>query len=433
MNSLLLLIGIANGTAHQLGPTSVHAAHTRDQLGAQVPAIHAIPTEPAPRVTSYGYLPDWIDDPLAVDLDSLSHVAWFNVSLNASGHATDTDSWHAVANTLVDSAHAVGTQVHLTVALFDETTQASVLSNESHRAQAVTELVSLVNDYGADGLNVDFEGMAWEQRDDLVQFVIELKAGVDEVYLATPAVDWSGAYDYDRLSAESDGLFIMAYGYHWSGGDPGPVGPLHGGGPWSVYAQDWSLEDYRTYGATDDKIVMGVPLYGRSWPSSSDAVPGTSTGTSSAHTMASAIATAADYDPRFDDTSQTPWVWTGTKQFWYDDMDSTETKLSWAIDQGIQGVGYWALGYTGGDPDFWQMVDRVTQIPEPEDTGEPLDTGTPEDTATPTDPGVIDAEDSGYAGEGDTTDKAGCGCATQGQSSLWPLIVLALCVTRRRD
>ena len=49
-----------------------------------------------------------------------------------------------------------------------------------------------------DGVNVDVEGLDPQNRDSFTELIIELKSLVDEVYLATPAVDWSNAYDYTR-------------------------------------------------------------------------------------------------------------------------------------------------------------------------------------------------------------------------------------------
>ena len=436
-------------------PMHPHQLQAEQRLGATTPLASPLPTPVSKRVTVYGYIPDWISDPMGVDFDSLTHVAWFNVALDTTGNAIDTSSWHSHAEELITRAHAVGTKVHLTVAMFDDETQASVLSNATHRARAVGQLAELVNDYGADGINVDLEGTAAAQKADLVQFIIDLKAAVDEVYLATPAVDWAGAYDYDQLALYSDGLFIMGYGYHWSGGDPGPVAPLFGGGPWSVYALDWTLEDYRTWGATDDKIVMGLPLYGRRWPSADDSVPGTSIGTSSAVTMGNAIEYATGFEPRYDDVTETPWLWDGSDQLWYDDHNSVEIKLQWSVDQGIQGVGFWALGYDGNAPAFWEMVDEVTWIapsddPDPTDSGEPdtgesnTDTGDADsgDTEAPdADSGLDDTGSEGTDGpvetpysDDDATDeeKGGCGCSSAKPTPVWLLVVLGL-IGRRRS
>ena len=45
------------------------------------------------------------------------------------------------------------------------------------------------------------------QRTNLNLFTAEVAALVPEVVLATPAIDWSNAYDYDTLADISDGLF----------------------------------------------------------------------------------------------------------------------------------------------------------------------------------------------------------------------------------
>ena len=62
-----------------------------------------------------------------------------------------------------------------------------------------------------------------------------------EVTIAMPAVDWNNAWDYNALASISDGLFIMGYGYHWSGSsNSGPNSPLTGPG----YTITWTVIDY---------------------------------------------------------------------------------------------------------------------------------------------------------------------------------------------
>ena len=90
-------------------------------------------------------------------------------------------------------------------------------------------------------------------KENFVTFMTDLtafRAAMDEshVSLATPAIDWGGTYDYDALALATDGLMIMGYGYHWSGGNPGPLSPIVGGGIWSQYSLTWTVEDYFTYG-----------------------------------------------------------------------------------------------------------------------------------------------------------------------------------------
>jgi len=87
----------------------------------------------------------------------------------------------------------------------------------------IKNLLYEVNRAGADGVNIDFESFPESQKDNLVSFVKNLRKSLRDsipnaqVTLATPAVDWSNAWDFNALATESDGLFIMGYDYHWKG------------------------------------------------------------------------------------------------------------------------------------------------------------------------------------------------------------------------
>jgi hypothetical protein len=277
------------------------------------------------------------------------------------------------------------------VTSFEDSDQAAVLGSASTRAKAIDELVSLVDAYDADGVNVDFEGLDVELKSEFVTFIQELAAEVDEVFIATPAVDWNGSYDYDELAAASDGLFIMGYDYHWSGSDPGPGDPLYGGDPWGAYSLEWTVDDYLTWDTPVEKIILGLPLYGRWWPTTSDEVPGTATSSGTAYSYAGAWDYAPEGSTGFDDVTRTPYSIVDDGQLWYGDVDSVEERIEWALDQGVQGVGFWAIGYTDGDAEFWNMVS--------ERTGSSSDTGDP---GSPDSGGADSGEvDSGSTGNGE--------------------------------
>ena len=100
----------------------------------------------------------------------------------------------------------------------------------------INNLNKQVIDAGADGINIDFESFPSSQKENLVTFVKDLRSTLRnsienaQVTLATPAVDWDTAWDFNALAIESDGLFIMGYDYHWKEStNAGPVSPLIGG------------------------------------------------------------------------------------------------------------------------------------------------------------------------------------------------------------
>ncbi len=348
-----------------LALASPHKEHAELRLGQELRAAPTPPTEAAEfgeaHTWVYGYLPYWVD--VEPEWSGLTHLAFFNVDLAADGSIEDSWRWDEVAPDLVPRAHEHGVKVHLTLTCFDDAVMEAVLPSPAKRARAIGELKELVDAYDADGVSVDCEGMPSSLKGDLVDFVAELSEAVDEVTVATPAIDWSGAYDYDALAAASDALFIMGYGYHWSGSDPGPVAPLYGGDPWSKYSLEWTVQDYLSNGAPPEKIILGLPLYGRIWPTTDSSVPGSATGSSDAVVMSTGMSWGLE---RYDAVTETPYsLPSEQEQLWLDDHDSVLTRIRWTVDQGLLGTGFWALGYEAAAPDFWYGVKEETRAPGP--------------------------------------------------------------------
>jgi uncharacterized protein (TIGR03382 family) len=370
----------------------------------------------------YGYLPYWANSLNTVPWDSLTHVAVFSVGVTSSGTLTDTSRWTGIAQQVVSKADPYGVKVHLTLTCFDDAVMESILLSASKRTKVVNAVAKLVNDYDAHGVSVDFEGVPASVKAGLVSFVEEMAQAVEEVTVATPAIDWNGSFDYDELSAAADGLFIMGYGYHWSGGDPGPLSPLFGGGIWSAYSLEWSVEDHLAWGATRDSLVLGLPLYGRNWPSTSNAVPGNATAKGDAVVYHQAIGIAEQVGRKYDEQTETPYAFPSSKnQLWYDDQESLRAKIAYAVDEGLLGIGFWALNYDGSDAELWAMVREETAVvQEDSDTGE-------------------DGKDSGgsvkYDPDGHVDSNEGCGCTStesRPTAAPWLMALLALVLRRRK-
>ncbi|MFH1468749.1 MAG: glycosyl hydrolase family 18 protein, partial [Pseudomonadota bacterium] len=396
-----LLASAALAGPHADALRAVQAGHLPPpRLGRPPPPP---PPTDGPDAMVYGYWPYWGDDLDTVAWDQLSHIALFAVELASDGSLTHTSRWTDHASEAVEYGRRYGVKVDLCLAAFDTEVHAAVLPSPERRARLVAALAEQVDAYGADGVNLDVEGLSSTYKDDLVSLTRELRAQVGEVYLATPSIDWRGAFDYDELAAAGDGLFIMGYGYHWDGGDPGPLAPLVGGDPWSAYSLAWTVEDYRAQGAPDDKIVLGLPLYGDDWPSTGTDVPGTATADGSAVFWTSALAQAAATGRHWDAVTSTPYTFpSATHQLWYDDTESISAKVGWAVAQGLQGVGFWALTYEDGDPELWAAMAQLTAR-SPEDTG---DSATPGDSDAPADSGPPGSPPGYRSAEG-----LGCGCA----------------------
>lgn len=321
----------------------------------------------------YGFLPYWVAADLShIRWELLSHVAYFSVSLNADGSVTNLSGSYAwpfgaYPAALRSATQAAGVKVTLTATNFSSSSIATLLGSAANRQNAIDNLVALVDGTG-DGVNIDLEGVPLSQKANLVTFMADLAAAVHaavpggHVSVCTPAVDWAGAFDYDQLALACDALFIMGYDYHWSSATTaGPCAPLTGGGVWGTYNVTWTIDDYMTWGGSENrsKFLLGVPYYGYEWPTSSTSVPSSTTGTGSSKTYNVARVNAATYGRLWDVASQTPYyVYTsgGARQGWYDDAESLGYKWDLVNSQDLGGTGIWALNYDTADTLLWDQL-----------------------------------------------------------------------------
>ncbi|MCK6503462.1 glycosyl hydrolase family 18 protein [Myxococcota bacterium] len=345
------------------GPHAADAAlHALvEPAAARVPAGLA-PPSPAdgPDIVVYGYWPYWVDELDPAWLSGLTHLAIFNVDLNSDGSLSYESRWTGLAGEVVPLAHAAGVKVHLCVTSFDEDVMQAVLSDPGKRASAVARLATLVDAYGADGVNVDFEGLPTSMKEELVLFTQELQAATGEVWHALPVIDWSGAYDYSELAAASDGLFIMGYAFHGTWGNPGPNDPLDPSDLWGSYSLSWSIDDYLANGAPAQSLVLGLPLYGHAWEVSSNTVPTSVTGEAWSVQQASCEETYARGLWEYDAASSSSFARDGGEQLWCDDVDDVRLRVQRAVDEGLLGVGFWALGYEADG--LWEMMAEETDL-----------------------------------------------------------------------
>ena len=306
-----------------------------------------------------GYLPYWEYSLYPnFNLDLLTHINYFSAELNSSGEIINDHNWNDLY--IVEYAHDRGVKVSLCATLFGQSELTSLLSNPQYRENAINNLLQKVVSKNADGIDIDFELLPTSQRDNLVTFMEELSYAfhqeIDDpiITMATPAIDWSNAWDYDALATICDGLFIMGYNYFYSGSsNAGPVSPLGG----YFYDIQYTLEDYliKTNNQSN-KLILGLPYYGYDWPVQSSLMNDETTGSGISRTYANAQDMSNQYGYIYDLTSNSPWFSYNTQnwqQCWYEDSLSISTKYQLAKDSNLQGVGIWALGYDNGYSQMW--------------------------------------------------------------------------------
>lgn len=367
------------------------------------------------RRSVYGFYPYWGGDWTATRFDLMSSLAVFGVDLDSNGNISNRHGWGTpTQNALVMQAKQAGVKVSVAVVNFTAASLSTLLADPARRQNAIDRIMEEVARGGAEGVAIDFETLPAPSRGNFVTFTTDLAARLRseipdaELAVATPAVDWSSAYDYVRLAAVADALFIMGYDYYYSGGPPGPVAPLQSGMSWGTHNLQATLRDYLRLGGQGlrAKIILGLPWYGRNWPALGPGIPGRrGVGNSTSVLYRDAGALLAMYPRQWDPESMNPYlVWqdaTGWRQVFYDDRESFGAKLDLAETENLRGVGFWALTYERGTTDLWEALEeRFAGAVQPPDAGVPPDSGSAPDRGVPDDGSTL-GPDAVAAGESD--------------------------------
>lgn len=228
----------------------------------------------------------------------------------------------------------------------------------------VEDLSNVILEYDLDGVNVDFENISVEYKDKLTNFVKLLREKLPEDKTISVAVaanperlekTWVAAYDYEGLSMYADYLVLMAYDEHCAGGSEGAVA--------SIGFVRKSIE-YMLETVSKDKIVLGMPLYGRFWKEGAE-----SGGEAIVIGQVERLIKKYKLVPTFDTATMTPkltikidgtmvnayvngrYLEEGTYNIWYENEHSMKTKLKLINEYNLLGAGLWALDNEGED--FW--------------------------------------------------------------------------------
>jgi spore germination protein YaaH len=221
-------------------------------------------------------------------------------------------------------------------------------------------------------VNFDLESLSSAQKLNLTSFIqravsmIKAELPAAEISMATPAVDWSGSWDFKKLSELCDYLIVMGYDYYWSGSSTaGPVAPLAG----ENYNITRTVTTYLNAGVAPEKLALGVPWYGYDWPVMGEGRKSTATGKATARVYSAAQQLAETYSKIFDMSTSVPrvsyFVSSAWRQMWFEDTLSLFLKYQLVNSSNLTGIGIWALSYEGSYNEVWSTIDHTFSPAEP--------------------------------------------------------------------
>ncbi|OQP61756.1 glycoside hydrolase [Niastella vici] len=205
-----------------------------------------------------GYMPSWTGDVNAVQYSKLTHINYAFLLPTATGGIQSIEN-PSKLQSLVSLAHSNGVKVMISVGGWnngDDSGFETLAGNSSYRSTFVTNMINFVNQYGLDGVDIDWEYPdAGTSANNYVTLMTQLATEMhNRGKLLTAAVVGTGGNSIlPAVFNVVDFLNLMAYDYN--NYDHSTY----------AYAQQ-SMSYWRGQGLPQSKCVLGVPFYGRpSW------------------------------------------------------------------------------------------------------------------------------------------------------------------------
>jgi hypothetical protein len=310
---------------------------------------------------------------------------WYTLKFNGAKKLPVVTDLYAPANPSVPIAIPLATMRNsgftIIPTITDGTSElvlAKLLANPTSRTQVVNAITDLVMANNYDGIDLDFEGFAFVDKNttwnstkpNWIEFVKELSGvlksknkllSVSTPYMYDPAGAQKGyfVYAWADIAPYIDRLRIMTYDFSVS--KPGPLGPL----AWTERTIKYAISVMPA-----SKVYVGIPGYGRDWVTK---VEGTCpkevanvvrVGAKAATFVlrdAAALAQSYGVIPTYDETlgevnftytkvysGQTAaglaTTCTATRTAWYQDARSFTSRIGFVSKYRLGGVAQWTFG-----------------------------------------------------------------------------------------
>lgn len=247
----------------------------------------------------------------------------------------------------------------------------ALAENPQARKNFIAQVVQFAEKYGFDGVDIDWEypGFAEhsgrpQDKENFTLLLQELSKVAKEhqppllVTIAAPA----GPKNYKNIELEKihsylDWINLMGYDFNgaWGGAEDitnhnAPLYPTEKGDP--QFNVDSAIRYYLSQGVPKEKLVLGMPLYGRSF-AGAEGLYGSYTGVGEGTTEEAGMRffydiknnLLGDYIRFWDDQAKVPYLYNPkNKEFIsYDDEESLAIKSQYVREMGLGGAMVWEL------------------------------------------------------------------------------------------
>lgn len=298
---------------------------------------------------AYPFISPWV---LEQTLPFLSELPIFSYGFTGEGEllppAYGDDEW------MIAEVLRFGTQPILTLTPFGRDGNfnnrliSSVVNSQEYTDNLIQNLLTLMEQKGYQGVDIDFEYILAQDRDAFTGFVRQVAETMrangyhTSVALAPKtSADQRGLLyegkDYRALGEAADHVLLMTYEWGYTYGPPMAVAPIN---------QVRRVVEYALTEIPADKIDLGIPNYGYDWPLPYER--GVTKATTIGNVQAVRIAVEQGAEIRFNELAESPYFNyvsdDGVEhEVWFEDVRSMQAKFNLIREYDLRGCGYWQI------------------------------------------------------------------------------------------
>ncbi len=245
-----------------------------------------------------------------------------------------------------------------TISNFDSVMMKNIFDNEENTQRHINSILQVVNDYKYDGIDLDYEAMKKENRDDFLNFVQTLSKELkkeDKILSITVLPKWGEGVvytglnetrevqDWEILGKWADEVRIMAYDFTpVPSSKPGPIAPI-----------EWvdKILEYAVKKIPKEKIWLGIHLYSYEWviPTQESDTTDVRTNSYTYNVVKSQVLkhdyVNVQYSKEYSEGyAEYKCLGNYSCVLYYATPESVKTRKETARNYQINGVAYWRLG-----------------------------------------------------------------------------------------
>lgn len=313
-----------------------------------------------PTIEVNGYaLPSISNTTLEASLQNLTYLSPFSYQATITGELVPLQDERLL--TAVSSSQTLSNMVVTNISQdgFDSDLASTILNNQNVRNTLINNIMSVVTAKNYNGVNIDFEYIYAQDRNNYTNFLRELKGELNKINIPLSVAvapkdrELTGTlyagHDYRAIGEIADRVIIMTYEWGYIYGEPQAISPKN------------LVEKVIAYATTlipSQKILMGMPNYAYDWT-----LPYRPNTAATTLTNLQALELARRYGSNisFDTLAQAPYfeyyTTDGTRHIvWFDDARSIDSRLDLVTKYNLAGISIWTIN--NFNPVLWSVINN---------------------------------------------------------------------------